>query len=175
MNFKKLHLIFLLTIALFGCRTMAQKSGQSQNAPFTDKEIENFVPEFEIEIKSTDYAPVVISKKDCTKPLPPSYSVRAAVICDSITETNKKIKLAKGYRILVYAGNNKEEANNIKANTYRILPDIDIITEFKQPNYRIKVGDFTSRLEANRILNQKISRSFPNAIVIEDNINIKRR
>jgi hypothetical protein len=41
---------------------------------------------------------------------------------------------------------------------------------FSAPYYRIRVGDFRTRLEAEKFL-QKISRNYPNAWVIKDEIN----
>jgi hypothetical protein len=41
---------------------------------------------------------------------------------------------------------------------------------FTAPYYRVRVGDFRTRLEAEKFL-QKINRTYPNAWIIKDEIN----
>jgi hypothetical protein len=45
---------------------------------------------------------------------------------------------------------------------------------YKQPTYRIKLGDFTDRLDAKRFLVKLIIREYPKAIIIDDNVLIKK-
>jgi hypothetical protein len=39
---------------------------------------------------------------------------------------------------------------------------------FQEPNYRIRVGDFRSRMDAQRFLH-KITDAYPNAFIVKDN------
>lgn len=105
----------------------------------------------------------------------PAYnnSLRVNSLLDSIYNSNKNIKYMEGYRIQVYIGENKDEANAAKEYLYKIYPQADIYTVYKQPTYRVKLGDFINRHEVKRILEKKILRSFPKAILIPDNVFIK--
>jgi hypothetical protein len=50
-------------------------------------------------------------------------------------------------------------------------PEMKAYLVFKSPNYKVKIGDFRSRLDAIRYLN-RISAEFSNAFIISDLINL---
>ncbi|MCY5908922.1 SPOR domain-containing protein, partial [Salmonella enterica subsp. enterica serovar 1,4,[5],12:i:-] len=54
---------------------------------------------------------------------------------------------------------------------YSYNSDLNVYNQFRQPRFRVKVGDFTSRVEANYILND-LKQIFPNAMVVPDQINL---
>ncbi len=107
----------------------------------------------------------------------PAYnnSLRVNSLLDSIYSVNKNIKFMEGFRIQVFNGDSKEQANEAKEYLYKIFPNADIYTVYKQPTYRIKLGDFTSRHDAKRVLEKKILKAFPRAILIPDNIFLKQK
>lgn len=92
-------------------------------------------------------------------------------IIDTIQNNNKNIKKAKGYRLAVYNGPDKEELRKVKEYVYSFYPDINIISEYKQPDYKIKIGDFLSRFEAFEVLG-KISGQYPNALIVPEVVDI---
>lgn len=92
---------------------------------------------------------------------------------DSLEIKNERIKLAEGYRILVYSGSNSEEAKKIKEIVKSVVPQDGVYDQYKQPTFRVKVGDYFDRIEANSSL-VKIKREFPNAIIIPDQVYISR-
>ena len=53
------------------------------------------------------------------------------------------------------------------------LPDEKDYLTYQQPNFRLKVGDFFSRIEAQQVLNQ-IADLIPNAQIVQDQININK-
>ena len=79
----------------------------------------------------------------------------------------------QGYRIQIFfdAGNSsKDEANKVIEEFLDRYPDVPIYLSFKQPYYRVRVGDFRTRMDGEKFL-YKIRRSYPNAWVINDEIN----
>ena len=92
---------------------------------------------------------------------------------DSLAEINKKYSTMDGYRILVYAGTSSDEAQKNRQLVYAYNSDLNVYTQYKQPSHRVKVGDFTNRVEANYILND-LKQSFPNAMIVPDQINLLR-
>jgi hypothetical protein len=50
-------------------------------------------------------------------------------------------------------------------------PAIGAYLQFKSPNYRVRVGDFRSRLEAQRFLNEVLV-DYPNAFIVTDLISL---
>ena len=77
----------------------------------------------------------------------------------------------QGYRILVYTGVSSEEAQRNKQSVYSYNSDLNVYTQYKQPSFRVKVGDLTNRVEAHYILND-LKQSFPNAMIVPDQINL---
>jgi len=85
-------------------------------------------------------------------------------------EDNKGIP---GYRIQIYfdSGINSGERARKEKNEFETLyPHITGYITWKAPNYRVRVGDFRSRLDAEKAL-LEISGDYPNAWVIKDEIN----
>lgn len=98
---------------------------------------------------------------------------QVAVLMDTVASVNKNIKYAQGYRILAYNGSQRQTVMDLrKAITYRV-PDVQDYLTYQQPNFRLMVGDFFSRVEAQQVLNQ-ISDLIPNAQIVQDKINIRK-
>jgi hypothetical protein len=91
-------------------------------------------------------------------------------------EHNQKYPVSQGYRIQIIkaSGNDAltitEEARDEFTDKYI---DIPVYLTFDEPYYRVRVGDFRTRLEAEKFL-KKISRRYPGAWVIQDYINFPK-
>ena len=85
---------------------------------------------------------------------------------------NSVLSSFEGYRIQIFfdAGNNSlSGALAAQANYQMLYPGDTAYVSFVEPYYKVRVGDFRTRLEAESYL-QKINRDFPNAFVIRDKI-----
>lgn len=79
-----------------------------------------------------------------------------------------------GYRVQIYfdAGNNSLERAQTEARTYQLLyPDDTAYVSYSEPYYKVRVGDFRTRLAAEGFLQQIIS-VYPNAFVIKDRVRL---
>jgi len=77
-----------------------------------------------------------------------------------------------GYRIQIFfdSGNNsKTRANEIIEGFVERFPEVAAYISFKEPYYRVRIGDFRTKLEALGFL-QKINGVYPNAWIIKDKI-----
>ncbi len=93
-------------------------------------------------------------------------------VLDSINRFNVTRKLIDGYTIQIYSGQNREEAMTAKKKMVIELPGLSAELEYNQPKFRVKVGNYYSRLEAQKdMLNLK--RSFPNAILVPEKIVVR--
>lgn len=77
-------------------------------------------------------------------------------------ELNESNKIGDRYVIQLYYGDNGE-ANNV-IQKYRSLYDYTSEITYEAPDYKVWVGKFRSRLEADRAL-LKIKENFPSAII----------
>lgn len=128
-----------------------------------------------------DSKPEKTKKESGTIKKPINGSLKSAFSCDdtlalkfdSLANLYKKVLYTSGYRIQIYNGNNKDGITQIKTKVYTRLPDIDIYTTFIQPNYKVKVGDFMSKVEAYQALGELL-KDFPSALIVPDQINLKK-
>lgn len=78
-----------------------------------------------------------------------------------------------GYRIQIFfdsGSNSSDRAKSASEDFSKKYENIPSYITWKAPNYRVRVGDFRSRLEAEKAL-QSIIKDYPNAWVIKDEIN----
>jgi hypothetical protein len=86
---------------------------------------------------------------------------------------NPDNKAIPGYRIQIFFDsgiNSSDRAKQARDEFLFLFPDIPAYVSWKAPNYRVRVGDFRNRLEAEKML-QSIIIGYPNAWVIKDEIN----
>jgi hypothetical protein len=93
-------------------------------------------------------------------------------LTDAYKSYNKKNDVADGYRIQVAFSNDRQEAYNDKSKLYKDLPDEKCYVEYEEPYYKLRVGDYTTRLEAYDKLRDVIVK-YPGAFVVRAKIKIK--
>lgn len=79
--------------------------------------------------------------------------------------------LIKGFRVQIAFSQNKAEAHQQKMRFQTIYSEYAAYTNYLAPNFRIRVGNFKSRLEAEK-LQSEILAEFPSAIVVNDLIEL---
>ena len=90
---------------------------------------------------------------------------------NEITKRNSSSRTAQGFTIQVYSGTSREEASDAKSQVYKILPQSRPETKYEQPIYRVRVGEFMDRLEAQNVY-AELQEEFPQAIVIPSRIKL---
>lgn len=91
-------------------------------------------------------------------------------------EVNRIQQTIPGFRINIFfqSGNNsKANANNIKLQFNEKYPNVEAYVVYEEPHFKVKVGDFRTRMEARGFL-QQIKFDFPDAFVIKDMINFPK-
>ena len=76
-----------------------------------------------------------------------------------------------GYRIQIYFNEDKSTALGQKATFLSSYSDHKAYLDYLAPNYRVRVGNFRTRLEAEQLKQELLSR-YPTCIVIEDLIEL---
>ena len=87
-------------------------------------------------------------------------------------ELNGMVKTIPGYRVQIasFSGtNSKVSAFNLRDRFLLDYPAVQAYIVFDEPNFKVKVGDFRTRLEAYAFL-QQIKEAY-NGYIIKDNIN----
>lgn len=90
-----------------------------------------------------------------------------------VARKNSNIKSIPGFTIQVYSGTNREQADLARRKVYQVLPDAQPEMKYVQPNYKVQVGQFVERLEAQKEFSL-IKEEFPSALIIPDRIVINK-
>jgi hypothetical protein len=64
--------------------------------------------------------------------------------------TNQNVKYTSGYRIKAYSGFEREQAMSVRRQVIARYPDETDYLTFKQPLFRLYIGDYTTKLDAAR-------------------------
>jgi hypothetical protein len=91
----------------------------------------------------------------------------------TIADKNRAIRYASGYRVQIYVGNERQQAEAIKLQLYQNFPELTAYLTYNQPTYKLKVGDFIRRIDAERYFSQ-IKQLIPSAILQADKIDVRR-
>lgn len=75
-----------------------------------------------------------------------------------------------GYRVQIYNGRNRNAAYNAQAKFNQEYPEMRTYISYREPNFKVKAGDFRSRLEAERML-QQLKPWFSAMFIISERIN----
>ena len=78
-----------------------------------------------------------------------------------------------GFRIQLFFDSNKDAIYSARAQFISKFPKVDTYVEFNAPNFMLKVGDFRTRLEAEKIKSE-VEAEFPTSFVIKEKINLPR-
>lgn len=97
--------------------------------------------------------------------------VAVSQMVEKHVELNSKVKTIPGYRVQIasFSGvNSKNSAFELRDRFNVDYPDVQVYIVFDEPNFKVKVGDFRSRLEAYAFLQQ--IKEFYKGYIIKDNI-----
>ena len=92
---------------------------------------------------------------------------------DKHVELNQRVKTIPGYRVQIasFSGtNSKTSAFTLRDRFMTDYPEVQAYVAFDEPNFKVKVGDFRTRLEAYAFL-QQIKEVYKGSYVMKDNIN----
>lgn len=88
-------------------------------------------------------------------------------------EKHEKDKGIPGYRIQIYSGTNRQLAIQLKSQFLQTYPEYRAYMVYAQPYFKIKVGDFRSRMEALPLLSLlKQDERFKAVLMVPDRIEI---
>ncbi|MGF1636371.1 MAG: SPOR domain-containing protein [Cyclobacteriaceae bacterium] len=168
---EKLLAVFLLVGYLFLHQACAPKASKSASGDYTEdlSGYRPITPTFELPEKADTKG----SKETNREPVTPSNDVTRQINYYLDTLANGSIEnWMEVYSIQIYSGGNREEGNKARQKVYQILPDANPQLIYMPPNYRVRIGRYADRLEANPHL-IKLKRDFPAALLVPERVKIK--
>jgi len=89
------------------------------------------------------------------------------------TETpSTKATKGKGFRVQIYNGNDRQVASDLKMKFMKQFPGVRSYLTFSNPQYRLKVGDFNTRADADDFATKVKSLCSP-CMIVTETINLK--
>jgi len=85
-------------------------------------------------------------------------------------ETLEGVKM-DGYRVMIFFDQKKTVSEQQKATFISLYPEHQTYVDYVAPNYRVRVGNFRTKLEAEG-LKAEVLMMFPTSIVIKDKIQL---
>ena len=79
--------------------------------------------------------------------------------------------LMDGFRVLIYFDQDKSRSEQEKTHFMNLYNEHTAYIDYLAPNYRVRVGNFRTKLEAEK-LKQEILSVFPTAVVVKDKIQL---
>ena len=91
---------------------------------------------------------------------------------DKHTLKNEKTDEMDGFRIQIIYNTDRAQVYDVKSKVYQEFRTFKTYLVFEQPYYKLRVGDFRTRIEATSYLGE-ILKHFPTAFIVKDVIKIK--
>lgn len=101
---------------------------------------------------------------------------RVDTLISKYIQVNEIHSVIEGWRIEIFfeAGNySKKLAMEAKSKFVEQYPEMPSYLIFQQPYYKVRVGDFRTKMEAEKFLDE-IAFDYPQAFVVTDEINFPR-
>lgn len=173
-------IIIIGTLALWSCSGKILPSKSVKNEPPVTEYSEDlsiFRNKYEsgekTMLKDNSKTSNVETKKNQDATISGSQNAEVEKVLETIKEYNKKNNEGRGYRIQVFAGNNKSEFEAAKMFLLRNYSQLEIYESYSQPTYKIKTGDFLTYTDADEYSKLLKSR-FGTVRIISDKINLKK-
>jgi hypothetical protein len=155
--------------------TTTTQSPSKKNDKSVNEDLSQYRPKYkssnEPEIISPEKTTHVPSSSASDTPL--HVNKRLDAVLDTIAMRNKSIKFTNGFRIQIYVGNDRKAADDAKIFTYQKYPEIFPYLSYQQPIYKVKIGDFLNRMDAERYF-ADIKDLYPSAMILPDRVEIKK-
>jgi 5-carboxymethyl-2-hydroxymuconate isomerase len=132
---------------IFSCSPKLATTSTSEDY---DEDISSFRPAIDMEGENNAVSEVIDTKGPYVAPTHDINSEMAAIM-DTVVHHNKN-KAYLTYTIQVYIGRSREEANQAREKVYRVLPDEKPALGYKQPSWKVTVGEYYDRVEAYKTL-----------------------
>lgn len=171
--------VLFVCLALVGCSkgiSLSKSSKNTERITEYSEDLSMFRPKYPIEAieKTAPTKPTetveTVSKKDVKVK---SDTEAIDKILANVSVANKDKTEGSGYRIQLFSGNSREEFENAKGYIMRYFPELEIYESYSQPTYRVKIGDFLSRPDADKYYSS-LKPKFGACRIVADKINIKK-
>jgi hypothetical protein len=94
------------------------------------------------------------------------------VVKRHVVSNNVSASRQPGWRIQLKSSTDREEVLRIKVAFLNLFPDVPTYLTYQQPNFKLRVGDFTNKAEAYK-LEKQINETIKGTFIIPDIVNVE--
>ncbi len=163
--------IHILSILLLASACQSVQSSRSGRDELYSEDLSRVRPEY-VMPEDTITTPVA-GNSQSTPDVIPANDITFEIndVLDQTDDFRKGVNAIDGYTIQVYSGTSSDDARKIRGKLLSLLPQDDAELFYDEPNFKVKVGAFYTRIEAQKSFSV-VKEEFPNAIIIPDRIPI---
>lgn len=104
-------------------------------------------------------------------PIENDQTAQVDSLLEILTAQNQSLQYVQGFTVQIYSGNSRETASRARIDVFKVLMGFEPEVKYVQPNFKVNVGKFVDRLEAQWVYAQ-LKPEFPQAIIIPERIRI---
>jgi hypothetical protein len=158
--------LLVLLVIYSGPDLFAQRSGKTYHEDLSANR-----PKFQV---PADSIAKIVNQDTVHEVVTPTRNVndRVDAVLDSIDRINLTKKFVDGYTLQVYAGQKREDAMNAKQKVMTDTPELIPNLHYIQPKFRVTIGTYYTKLEAQKDL-MRVKSIFPNAILVPEKVQIR--
>ena len=166
---KSIILLSAIILIGIGCSTIKPGKSSAKNEAYTE-DLSRYRPEVLV-VEDIVLEPVITeiiadsTTEDITERL-------NTVLDTAAIYARSTVRYIDGFTIQIYGGDNRTLAKEERMDLIRHFPETKPKMVFEQPNYKVRVGQFYTRLEAQHLYSQ-IKSYFKGAILIPKRIYIR--
>ena len=86
---------------------------------------------------------------------------------------NKQTEGVQGYRVQIYFGSERKGAQDARQKFMQTYPETEAYLIYQQPYFKVRVGDYRDRFEAQAIY-KKLLHEFDKVFIVPDRINFPK-
>lgn len=166
----RLFVEYLIIINLFTNCSASTETRYNDDKP-KDKNSSKLVEDFDITPYKTDIE--IINLVESSNGLIDAWYDYDYATDDFIHPERRKITGTRdGYRLLILATDNLEEANSIREKLYSQSKRHNVYISFEPPFYKVKLGDFINLDETNDLKFKLNQLGYREARVVQETINL---
>lgn len=172
-----IYIIFASVLSISCARNItSNSSGGANDVSSYEESLAAVRPKIDYEDKAEKQVEVPkeeLSNQSYVPEEPKNENAKIDQVLSEMARHNSSMSDLPGYRLQVYAGNNRGGFEQAKSYILQHFPELEIYESYSQPTYRIKVGDFLKKMDAEKYYYSIVSR-FSSAKVIMDNVDVQR-
>lgn len=164
--------VMTILILLVGCAAPKSSTVSTSKGPGYSEDLSIWRPKADAAATNNPTTNTTTEPRQ-TQYMEPKYAVNKQLdaVLDSIDRYNTSRQFIDGFTIQVYTGSKREDALNAKKNLSISFPDLKSEVEYAQPNFRVKIGQYYNRIDAQQDY-VAVKKYFPTAIIIPDKVSI---